>query len=230
MNLLTPSFIKAGYTATQDAKAALRFLSKHALDLNIDPNNVFIMGISAGSVTSLNAVFLEDDDPILGRNRKLDRMYGCLDCVGETYHGEYRIKGVINIGGGVYDTDIFLNNPDIPVLNVHGEDDNVVPIDCGLPFLESSSLYNETIGQLTRLARTMNLEKVAEELESAEIEEICGSDVIHRDLRFQNKSSGIMRISSADHYLVMSTNNVLTTTGESIVERISEFLYDQYRI
>ena len=50
------SIDRAGYRAVQDAHAALRFLISRADEFQIDTNNIFVAGTSAGAITALNAV------------------------------------------------------------------------------------------------------------------------------------------------------------------------------
>ena len=128
MNFLTPSFLKAAYTATQDVKASIRYISNHQNELSIDAEKIFICGVSAGGITTLHSAYLDDKDNFNGRIGKFDRMYGCLDCIGEERLKDYSIKGIINIAGGTFDLSVFDNNKHIPVLSIHGTDDNIVPI------------------------------------------------------------------------------------------------------
>lgn len=52
----------AGYRATQDANAALRYLMHHADFYRINPDLVFTWGSSAGAITALNVAFLRDNN------------------------------------------------------------------------------------------------------------------------------------------------------------------------
>lgn len=95
MNLLTPSFTKSGYVATQDSRAALRHFVNHSEKYGIDVEKVFVGGVSAGAITAINTAMLDTDDSMLDKDEKLGRMYGCLDCVGERKLKNYTIRGII---------------------------------------------------------------------------------------------------------------------------------------
>ena len=51
---------RAGYQAVQDANAAVRFLLDKQNDYNIDPNNIYVAGSSAGAITALNLAFMDE--------------------------------------------------------------------------------------------------------------------------------------------------------------------------
>lgn len=223
MNVLAPSFVKGGYIAAQDAKAALRFIANHSDPLFVQSDNIFVGGISAGAITSLNAVFLDDEDDILGKSPKLNRMYGCLDCVGESAQKNASINGVINIAGGVYDPDQIKNNSNIPILSFHGENDDIVPMYCGLPFERVSGNYNAFMDNLKRICS--GYPKMIRLLEEAKVSEICGSGELDNELQLMKRTSRLHKIKNADHYLLMSTNNTLTVEGQKILNEISDFLY-----
>lgn len=53
---------RAGYMAAQDANAAMRFLVHNADRYNIDPDNLFAAGCSAGAITALNLTFMSESD------------------------------------------------------------------------------------------------------------------------------------------------------------------------
>ena len=52
---------RAGYKAVQDANAAIRYLLNRKDELNIDPNNIYVAGSSAGAITALNVAFMNED-------------------------------------------------------------------------------------------------------------------------------------------------------------------------
>lgn len=222
MNLLTPSFVKAGYVAAQDAKAALRYIAARHQDLHLDPSNIFVGGISAGGFTAINAAYLDDNDNIANRTQKLYEMYGCLECAGDYSQTTYKIKGVINIVGGVYDINQFNNNPNIPLINFHGDKDDIVPYGCGQPFEKYSTEYNLFISSLKLLAPDNKF--LAEKLNEAALLPVCGSSVIDMSLRRQNKTSFLYTVPGGDHSLVLGQDKRLSRSGAMIVSEISKFL------
>lgn len=222
MNLLAPSFLKGGYTATQDAKAAIRYIANSSIALHINPHQIFVGGISAGACTALNAVFLEQNEPISGRENKLEKMYGCLDCVGEDSFVEYTILGVINISGGISDLSIVDNN-DCALISFHGEKDNMVSIDCGIPFQKISTKYNSFLDQCANLASSYPL--LMRELQEGQVIDICGSEEIHNRLLAQGKRSMLRKFPESDHYIILSSNNVFTEKGIEVIEDIANFMF-----
>lgn len=123
-------FRYAMYRALQDVNAAIRFLSYHASNYGIDPNNVFLLGQSAGAFTVLNAAFLDQTEAnLLYPSAYVD--LGSIDSASNAWQATYQLKGVFNWCGGVLDTTILDANEQIPVLSMHGLLDNVVPVDTG---------------------------------------------------------------------------------------------------
>ena len=118
----------AGYRATQDANAALRYLMHHADFYRINPDLVFTWGSSAGAITALNVAFLRDNNrpesvTKEGRIRKL-----APDCT-----ESFRVRAVANLWGAVHDTTILANSR-TAVISIHGDDDGIVPYGYGIPF------------------------------------------------------------------------------------------------
>lgn len=137
------SSIRAVYRAVQDLRAAIRFLQEDPdhLGFNIDPDNIFVGGESAGAIMSLQAAFLnkEADRPIetyektgflAGERSDL----GCLDCSGNHYSQPVKIKGILSLWGAVNDLDIIDAEENIPTFMVHGTLDQIVPYGKGRPF------------------------------------------------------------------------------------------------
>ncbi len=58
---LSQSVDRAGYRAVQDVNAAVRYLLKNKEQYNIDPDNIFVAGSSAGAITALNVAFMNND-------------------------------------------------------------------------------------------------------------------------------------------------------------------------
>ena len=55
----TAEWYRAYYRAIQDVRGAIRFMIKHAVQYQLDPNNVFVAGFSAGGFTALGVGFLD---------------------------------------------------------------------------------------------------------------------------------------------------------------------------
>jgi len=110
--------------AVEDAKSAVRFLTRRADTYSIDPGSVFLGGMSAGGITSVLYACMEYDE-ILTR----------VDTTGLTNRdnpeGSESIAAIVNLWGGTLDS-TWLENESTPVLNIHGTQDAVVPYDAGI--------------------------------------------------------------------------------------------------
>jgi acetyl esterase/lipase len=113
----------AVYRAVQDARAAVRYIRANAGKFGIDPEKIYIGGGSAGAIAALQAAYWDQKSvPPYMDTRKL----GNLDETGDYREYSSHVSGVINCWGAVIDTSC-LRNAAIPVVNIHGVDDPVVP-------------------------------------------------------------------------------------------------------
>jgi hypothetical protein len=223
MNLLTPSFVKAGYTAAQDGKAAVRFIGNHQEELHVDGDNIFVAGVSAGAITALQTVYLDTGESILGREDKLERMYGHLDGVGEDAFEAVTIRGVVSLSGGVFDPSI-IDDQRILLLLVHGTEDGIVQIDCGLPFAEVLGLYNQFME--TCIDRLSSYPRLVRELKEGRAVEVCGGREIAGHCQASGISVKYLELEGRDHYLLLSKNGTPTEEGEEIVGEVAAYLYE----
>ena len=112
--------------AVQDMKAAVRYFTVDK-KYNINPDNIFIGGFSAGAVMACHYAYFNDRDipkapaalqEYLAKKGGLSGNSGNLG-------GSERIKGVISISGGIFDADWV--GPDEPILySIHGDNDTDV--------------------------------------------------------------------------------------------------------
>ena len=116
--------------ATHDMRAAIRFFRKNAAEegntWKIDTSLIFAGGISAGGITALHTAYLDDlaelPANILGDTTGLGGIQGVSGNAGYSS----AVSGVINLCGALGDT-LWLNSGDVPVVSVHGTEDEVVP-------------------------------------------------------------------------------------------------------
>lgn len=136
----------AGYRATQDANAAIRYLLHHADTYRINPDWIFTWGTSAGGITALNVAFMKDEN-----RPKSVVQEGKIAKLNPEHTGTFSIKAVANMWGAVHDTSILANHY-IPIISFHGDADGIVPYGYGQPFLKllASSLTSEMKNQLHR--------------------------------------------------------------------------------
>ncbi|MBU6274760.1 MAG: carboxylesterase family protein [Bacteroidetes bacterium] len=134
---LDAEFAKAAIRATQDAKAAVRFLRRSVADgvpgqsgLNpfvIDTNQIFIGGYSAGAITALHAAYFRDTALATPLIRNMLRVVGGgLEGLSGNPGYSSRVHGVFNMAGALLDSQL-LQAPVHPTVHFHGMQDDVVP-------------------------------------------------------------------------------------------------------
>lgn len=126
---------RAVYRGVQDGKAAVRYFKENASLYDIDTNNIFFGGMSAGGFISLHVGYMDKE------SERLESTYGgglvndleCLDCAGNDFPHSSSVKAVIDCWGAVGDTTI-IESGDVPLMIMHGENDETVPFVYGPPF------------------------------------------------------------------------------------------------
>jgi len=123
--------------AVGDTKAAIRHLRKDAATDNeyrIDSNWVFAGGFSSGSINSLHAAILDEEEipdflqEIYEENGGFE---GNTDLPGDSNMGySSSIQGVINYYGGL-NRGIWIDENSAPFISLHGTDDGTVPFGHG---------------------------------------------------------------------------------------------------
>lgn len=118
--------------ATQDLKAAIRFFKKDVATNNnsykVDTSTMFIYGSSAGAITALHTVYLNDTIEMSGVFKAAYKSIGGLD--GESGNPGYTIKGikgVVSCSGAIEDLNYINNNSEIEYLAFHNNPDFTVP-------------------------------------------------------------------------------------------------------
>ncbi|MCS4436677.1 alpha/beta hydrolase [Aquiflexum gelatinilyticum] len=119
--------------AMHDMRAAIRFFHKDASESNrfkIDPTKIYIGGVSAGAVTALHIVHLDEAEIPEEMQDYFDENGGLSGNSGNEGYSE-DVAGVISLCGLLLDADII--NPEVttPIVSMHGNEDNVVPYGSG---------------------------------------------------------------------------------------------------
>ena len=128
------SIQQCGYSAVQDAHAALRYLTAHAEELAIDTGFIFLAGTSAGAITALaTAYWTPDCRPAFIADNDFENLLGGLTTSGNSDSASFRIRALANMWGALYDLKE-LEGHNIPVISFHGTADYIVPYDEGIPF------------------------------------------------------------------------------------------------
>jgi acetyl esterase/lipase len=136
------SAVRAMYRAVQDTRAAIRYMLENQATFRIDPEHIYLGGESAGAINALHAAFMDEDErPEASFGIPLEPGdLGCLDCDGNDFQNDFDIAGVINLWGAVIDPLMIDADEQIPTLHIHGEDDLIVPLEGGYPFIQNFQL------------------------------------------------------------------------------------------
>ncbi|MBS1685468.1 MAG: carboxylesterase family protein [Bacteroidetes bacterium] len=138
--LSTGSAVRAVYRAAQDLRASVRFLCQRYPQYRIDTTAIFLTGSSAGCFSALHSCFMEPSDVpsyVQGIPLEPDDL-GCYDCSTNADNNRRmpHIRGIMNHWGAILDT-LFIRptaKDNVPVISLHGDQDNLVPYTVGSPF------------------------------------------------------------------------------------------------
>ncbi|ADB36101.1 Esterase/lipase-like protein [Spirosoma linguale DSM 74] len=124
------AYFDALYRAVQDAKAAVRFFRKNADLYGIDPDQIFVMGSSAGSKTAMHLAYLDQSEvPSWVDTKRL----GTLEGISGNPGYSSKVRGVINCWGAMIDYR-WMQPGDAPIFNVHGMADVTVAYDSSFSY------------------------------------------------------------------------------------------------
>lgn len=125
---------RCGYSAVQDAHAAMRFLLSKKKEYRINPDYLFVAGSSAGAITSLNLAFMRNATrPESSRKHGTFSDLGDIESSGNTLAHDFHIRAVANMWGAVNDLR-HLSASKTAIVSFHGDADKLVPYDEGIPF------------------------------------------------------------------------------------------------
>ena len=131
LNLNATSLVRDAYMAAQDVSSAIRFFKCHSEEYRIDPEQVFLLGNSAGSIAILCEMFMDESERPAETYESPD--LGSMHSSGyEEYAGfSPAVAGAVPHWGGVLDLDVISKEEYVPLCMIHGTDDNTVPYDSG---------------------------------------------------------------------------------------------------
>jgi len=194
----------SGYRAIQDAHAALRFLAHHAEGIGIDPNQVYVGGTSAGGVASLNVAFMNNDERperILENEKK--GLVSKIEESGNKFTEPFTIKAVVNMWGAVSDLNIIDADEKIPVLSIHGTNDDIVPFEHDFPF-RNSLMINRLI-----------------------MDKMYGSKPIHDKLNSLGIRNRLIALPGLGHEPQLETWNKLNNYIDTLIFHTTKFFYEE---
>lgn len=117
---------KAVLNSMLDAKHALQHLVSNSETFEIDTDNVFIAGFSAGGIIAINSMLMNDVEAQECFNLSSN------DCLLDCING-FEVKGIISMGGAILRLSD-LDDGDPPLLLMNGSEDKIVNPNEGLPF------------------------------------------------------------------------------------------------
>lgn len=121
--------LKAVVRAVHDMRAAVRFFRKDALTdniYNIDPDRIFVGGVSAGGITAVQVGYLNLTEEIPAAIAADSSAFGGIEGVSGNPGYPSNPNLIINLCGAVGDTNWMVPG-DVPIVSLHGTNDGTVP-------------------------------------------------------------------------------------------------------
>ncbi len=123
------------YRGTQDGRAAIRYLKEFHSIYDLDTTQMFIGGSSAGGFLALHLAYMDESErPESTYEVGIAPDLLCLDCSGNDYQHSVDPKAIVNLWGALGDSTWRDQQDNIPVMMIHGTEDQVVSYAVGSPF------------------------------------------------------------------------------------------------
>lgn len=140
-------YAEAMFRAVQDAKAAVRFFRRYAEKYRIDPDQIFVMGSSAGAKTAMHLAYLDQQElPATINVKQLGDLEGNSGNPGYSS----KVSAVVNCWGAMIDYK-WINQGDVPLFCISGTNDKTVPYDSSYAYhgfkYGSTILYQRALQQ-----------------------------------------------------------------------------------
>lgn len=194
---------RTAYQATQDAHAAMRYLLSKKDIYRIDPDNLFVGGASAGSITAMNLTFMRNENrPQSSYSSLFLEDLGNLETSGNRIYNKFKIKAVANLWGSIYDMDI-LKNSNASIISFHGDQDVILPYRFGYPF--------RALGEFNKVF----------------FDEMYGSLYIHEKALELGIRSELHTFNGQGHTLHLDENRQLNSNFYTIQNNIVDFFFDE---
>jgi len=207
---------RAVYRGLQDSRTAIRFIKEKAADYNIDTNNVYFIGSSAGAFMALHNLYMNKENERPAASYQIGPTVtfvnpddgpdlGSLDATGNNYVHNAHPKAIVSLWGALQDTTLIKEgDPDSPVFLVHGTADDYVYFNVGKPFNISS------------------------------LPATYGSNPISKKLMNMSHTYETYFVDGAVHEFYGVTNGMWDDDGpnvywDTVVTKVSQFLYEQHK-
>ncbi len=142
-----------------DMKAAVRFLRKDADTddvYRIDTDQIYVGGVSAGAVVAMHMAYLDKEEEIPVELESQIVGQGGLEGVSGNPEYSSEVTGVISLSGGLGNVN-WLEAGDIPLVSIHGTEDDVIPYGNGAITLLGLNVPFSGSGAVHEHAETMGL-------------------------------------------------------------------------
>ena len=134
--VLQDEFVKAVWRGVHDSKAAVRFFRKSAEEGNpygIDPNRIYLGGVSAGAFIALHHAYVDVDSEIPTQIDITELgLEGGLEGLSGNPGYSSQVQGVFNIAGALQTVDYLNVGENERLFSIHGTEDNTVPYGEGM--------------------------------------------------------------------------------------------------
>jgi len=197
--------------AIGDGKAAIRWFRQDADNGNqfqIDPDQIFVGGNSAGGVLMTNLAFFDETDDLPTHMDSIIIANGGFEGSAGNFGYSSTVSGVINMAGAIYKPDLISQDNNVPVISFHGDADGVVPFNCNQVFWDASGFGIEF------------------DRDAIDLVTLCGSEPIHQRLD-ELGISNELHVFEGDNHTPWS----LEVMGEKekrnfVISKASDFLYN----
>jgi poly(3-hydroxybutyrate) depolymerase len=194
---------RTGYSAVQDAHAAMRFLVENRDKYMIDTALIFVCGTSAGAITTLNLAFMQNDSrPESTHGSLFSSDLGKIESSGNLLTNRFTIKAIGNMWGAINDLN-HLKSAQVDVVSFHGDKDRIVPYGYDYPF----EIVSKNVGK-------------------AIFGKMYGSYEIHKMLKKLNRREKLYTFEGFDHEPHVDSKGNLNSKHEFIKTNMALFFYE----
>lgn len=116
--------------ALGDSKAALRYMAQNTATYKVNTNHFFMGGVSAGACIATHTAYVSPTDVIPAYISTIITANGGFEGNSGNPGTTPAIKAIASIAGGLNRTS-WISPGDAPMISFHGDEDWLVPFDCG---------------------------------------------------------------------------------------------------